>query len=118
MGSAPPQPSAHRPPHPLAQRSRHPARGEAHPLRGLADIGVDRVAMHRLPRGFCDHVDRRQLQPRAGHALTDGAVAARRHAVEQRRFDEARQQAAHLDALRRPFAVQRLAQSPHRKLGR
>ena len=75
--------------------------------------------MHRLPDRLRHFLHRRDLQPRRQHAIAHRlvriAVAA---AVEQRGFDEARADRAHLDPVGGPFRVEAFGDPAHRELGR
>ena len=58
-------------------------------MRGLADIGVDRLAMDRIPGGLGDRLRAGEFQACAGDGFTDRPVGLARDAIEQRRLDEA-----------------------------
>src|SRR3546814_12007362 len=73
--------------------------------------------LHRRPRRVGHRFDGGKFEPGFLHRITDRVVRSRDSAVEQRCFDEAGDDIAHLDPVRRPFAVERFGQRADRELG-
>ncbi len=74
--------------------------------------------MHRLPCGLCHIVCWGDFQPGINHALANVLIAFRIGCmVEQRRVDKGGHQAANLDPVSRPFAIEAFRKGTHAEFG-